>query len=358
MASAPTITILDVARVAGVSKGTVSRVINNVPGVAASNVEAIRKAMAQLKYVPLPVERRRGPKSRMRFAAGEGNIALLLLGHRDLKWIFDHQPVYASVIHGVGAALASRDLNLIVRHVPSYDGVRSMLQQSRWDGLVLFGVEPEDEFPEELLRTPAVWAMGNPAHFSGDHILPNHLMMGRIAAEYLHKRGHSECAMITDVLNADPGGEATRGRRSLGFAATMENAGGRVLKLIDAKLLGSENQVNEQRLAALLDQFVAATPRPTALFVAMDVFTASVYRLLVERKLQPGQDVQIVTCNNERPYLAGLHPAPAVVDIHADYVGKRAIERLLWRIKHPADPYEKVLIAPSIVDGEAIAQPY
>ena len=94
--------------------------------------------------------------------------------------------------------------------------------------------------------------------------------------------------------------------------------------------------------------------RPTALFVAMDVFTASVYRLLLERKLHPGQDVQIITCNNERPYLTGLHPAPAIVDIHADYVGKRAIERLLWCIKHPADPYEKVLIAPSIVDAEEI----
>ena len=159
MASAPTITILDVARVAGVSKGTVSRVINNVPGVAASNVEAIRKAMAQLQYVPLPVERRRGPKSRMRFAAGEGNIALLLLGHRDLKWIFDHQPVYASVIHGVVAALASRDLNLIVRHVPSYDRVCAMLQQSRWDGLVLFGVEPEDEFPRRV--APYARGVGN-----------------------------------------------------------------------------------------------------------------------------------------------------------------------------------------------------
>ena len=351
MTAANSVTILDVARMAGVSKGTVSRAINNVPGVSANSVAAIRKAMTELNYEPPPLERRRGPRSRMRFAATPGQIALLLLGRHDLKWIFDHQPVYSSVIHGVGEALAARNLNLIVRHVARHADLPEVLRLGRWEGLVLFGVEPDDPAPPELRRLPAVWAMGSPQRFPGDHVLPNHLMTGTLAAEHLLSRQHARCAVLADAMNRGFAPQLHRVDRAAAFRYTIERAGGQVQELIDGELLGPENQLDEQRLGALIDRFAAASPRPTGLFLTMDVFAPSVYRLLNHRGIQPGKDVQIVTCNNERPYLMGLRPSPTVVDIHADYIGKRAVERLLWHMKHPTEPAEKVLIAPSIAES-------
>ncbi|MGJ3627683.1 LacI family DNA-binding transcriptional regulator [Sphingomonas sp. MMS24-JH45] len=47
-------TIADVARLAGVSPMTVSRVLNAVPGVKESNIHAVRAAVAELRYIPNP----------------------------------------------------------------------------------------------------------------------------------------------------------------------------------------------------------------------------------------------------------------------------------------------------------------
>jgi len=52
--------IVDVAKVAGVCHGTVSRVINSRPGISAKTIDAVRRAMAEVGYIPPPPEKRRG----------------------------------------------------------------------------------------------------------------------------------------------------------------------------------------------------------------------------------------------------------------------------------------------------------
>src|SRR3954447_16933208 len=70
--------ISKVAKLAGVSSSTVSRVINNHPRVAPETAQAVRKAMQALSYTPS--ERRPGPKPSYRSRNGVANIAFLVLG--------------------------------------------------------------------------------------------------------------------------------------------------------------------------------------------------------------------------------------------------------------------------------------
>ena len=69
--------ISEVAKLAGVSSSTVSRVINNHPSVAPETVTSVRNAMQQLGYAPS--ERRPGPKPSFRSRTGTANIAFLVL---------------------------------------------------------------------------------------------------------------------------------------------------------------------------------------------------------------------------------------------------------------------------------------
>jgi DNA-binding LacI/PurR family transcriptional regulator len=69
--------ITRVAKLAGVSSSTVSRVINNHPRVAPETAEAVRKAMEKLNYTPS--DRRPGPKPSLRTRTGAANIAFLVL---------------------------------------------------------------------------------------------------------------------------------------------------------------------------------------------------------------------------------------------------------------------------------------
>ena len=55
-------------------------------------------------------------------------------------------------------------------------------------------------------------------------------------------------------------------------------------------------------------------------------------------------EVEIISCNNETPYLMGLMPKPAAIDIRVESIGRRGVEQLIWRMQHPEVP-ERVITA-------------
>ncbi len=342
-----TTSIIAVARRAQVSVGTVSRVINGHSAVLPANIAAVRQAMADLAYQPPAPENRRG---RRRAVTAPPRIALVLLGDYDLAWMTERSPVYAAVVYGIQAALAEQGCDLVVRHVPSYTGLTQVMRQQPPSGVLWFGAEPLDEPSPEWRALPAVWVMGSPRRFSGDHVAPNHRRIGLLAARALHADGHRVCGFLGwDLRHSDP--HLNDGRqRGLVLRAALEAVGGSMPALSQDGLYDSlRNRIDETVLADRLDQMFAATPKPTALFLGMDAYAPSVYRYLHRRGLVVGRDVAIITCNNERAFLNGLHPAPLVIDIHARHIGHRAVERLCWRIAHPLAPAEELLIAPSLI---------
>jgi DNA-binding LacI/PurR family transcriptional regulator len=115
------------------------------------------------------------------------------------------------------------------------------------------------------------------------------------------------------------------------------------------KLLENEQITDRVLLGRLVDRLLSGTPRPTGLFLSSDILVAPIYLLLLERGIQPGKDIQIVSCNNERPLLNGLHPRPAVIDTQSAEIGRAATERLLWRMNHPNSPIVDILIQPVLV---------
>ena len=99
--------IVKVANVAGVSKSTVSRVINHSGEVAPARAEAVRAAMRSMGYSPSM--RRRGPKPLARRGIRTGNIAMLVMGMRpaDLYRL----PVLPPLLHGIERALLQTSAN-------------------------------------------------------------------------------------------------------------------------------------------------------------------------------------------------------------------------------------------------------
>ena len=56
---------------------------------------------------------------------------------------------------------------------------------------------------------------------------------------------------------------------------------------------------------------------------------------------------------NETPYLANLHPRPATIDLGPEVTGRRAVEQLLWRIRHGTESRRvQVIVEPVLVPGE------
>ena len=72
--------------------------------------------------------------------------------------------------------------------------------------------------------------------------------------------------------------------------------------------------------------------------------------------MRAGRDVSVVSCNNEHSLLANLHPSLTTIDVHAEAIGRRAVDQLLWRIRHPEETLAcQVLVEPTLVERKSVA---
>src|SRR6186997_1361332 len=107
--------ISKVAKLAGVSSSTVSRVINNHPRVAPETADNVRKAMSKLGYAPS--DRRPGPKPASRAATGVTTVAFLVLGTSR----GGTTPAFEELLRGVSAGASRNNINLVFSHMPDPD---------------------------------------------------------------------------------------------------------------------------------------------------------------------------------------------------------------------------------------------
>lgn len=342
--------IIKVAELAGVSNSTVSRVINNHPRVAPETAKAVRAAMQSLKYTPS--DRRPGPKPGAHARNSALTIAFFVLGARAER----ATPAFADLLRAVSTSLAQRNSNLVFMPVVETRAAIARLADQRVDGVILHGAPPDAELHERLRSIPTVWLMGNRSrpHW-GDQVMPDSYTIGDLAVRYLASRGHKELAF----LNLDEGHWTFR-VAGHSFQATAEELGLRPRIVAQARQEPEEGywpRHPEAAVEKLVQSYVALKPRPTGLFIADDMQVALLQPALQRHGVQigPGK-VEVVSCNNEQPFLVGLHPRPAVVDIRIEAVGRLGVDRLIWRIEH-RDVAERLVtvVEPFVIDHDGKA---
>jgi DNA-binding LacI/PurR family transcriptional regulator len=140
---------------------------------------------------------------------------------------------------------------------------------------------------------------------------------------------------------------------SQSFSASAADAGAQVVQVEQASPPSADYwfKYTAEAVDGLVKQFLSISPRPTGLFVADDMQVALIQPALQNQGVEIGAGkTQIISCNNEKPYLMGLSPGPAVIDIRVESIGRRGVEQLLWRIEHTDVP-ERIIatIEPFIV---------
>jgi DNA-binding LacI/PurR family transcriptional regulator len=341
-------TILDVARKAGVSAGSVSRVFRGAANVAPETGRAVRAAAKALGYVH-PSERRPSPHG---LPVALRRVGLVTIG---MAHSLSRLPVVASLLEGAAAELETRGLVAVSCDAPDPSSVPAALRAGQVDGLLLkAGLEGSEEdwskapVLEAARRFPHVWILGRPAGARGDMVGSDDAAVGRMAAERLVSRGHRRVAFLSPKsdhrLFVDREVAFLGWARRLG-AEAVSVTGPRNPKPFPIRPVGDVETV-----AALLERALKA--RATAVFVPADSVAALLYRAMAERRLRPGRDLAVVSCNHEALIRDGLTPALTTIDIHAAAIGARGVDQLYWRSARPADPHESsVLLAPTLVEG-------
>lgn len=334
------------ARQADVSIGTVSNALNRPESIHPDTLARVRKAIAHLDFQPSPGarSRRRKPASTSK-SSNEDAIGILLLGERNLHWIMREAPIYAYALHGAEQEATRQGRPCQMLHAQNVGELHALRHNLPSGGLILLTGDQTPLFPSDFSLPPIVKIMGLPNTRWGDCCTYSSYGTGRTAAEYLHSRG---CKRIGCLSNDKRGVPAVR---TQGLDDTLNDLGIPPSIKPPRDPFGAWHQPDDAAILADL-KTLFKKPKPIdGLFITADMLAPSTYRALKQLKIKPGVDVAVITCNNERPYLMELDPPPAVIDIHAEFIGAEAVKLLDWRRSRPDEPRRTIMIEPTLYKG-------
>lgn len=341
----------EIANKARVSPATVSRAINQPQLVAPDSLARIRAVMQQNNYEPAPLNRRRGPKTRL---PEQRRIGVWFVGARannpSLNWFQDQLLQVQSTDPHYRV-----DLRVLFSNTPN-DLPRNLAAE-QLDGVIVQGMEPSAACLRELRELPHVWFMTRrSASYPGDYVEPNNIENGRMAADYLKERGHKAVA----VISTDPDYSAIVSRNH----AFVERA--RELGLAVNTILGRSNPgVSYLEIAPLhgesdelVRHLLESTPKATGLYIPVDHFCGAFFRALREAGKKPGQDFEAILGNYNPVIYHNLDHSPAAIDINLPTLVRKVIDHLLWRIENPGVTGRVgVQVSPRLLTSKSAAQP-
>jgi LacI family transcriptional regulator len=341
--------IYSVAKRAGVSTSTVSRVINEHPNVAAATVESVRRAMLELSFTP--VIRSRSFRGKAQVGLKTGTIAFVVFGTSGSQ----PTPAFEELLRGVSDQASKYNISLIFSFVTDPTQLPPRITERRVDGILLHGERPSLDVQARLSAIPTVWLMANPQRPTwGDQVMPDNLAIGTIAANYLARRGHTRLAYL-----------GTRASwslelRSLAFAHRAREMNLDVEVIEMAEKIGADfwqrDGLNDAAFS-LVDRLQHLRPLPTGLFVAEDRLVAPLDAAIGRSGAFSASGgnghahLEIISCNNERSQFAGMKRPPATIDIRAAAIGRLGVERLIWRAGNP-NIHERIrsMVEPCLVE--------
>jgi len=268
--------LAEVARAAGVSKSTVSRVINGEPYVSPKARDAVRQAIARLGYSPNQAART--------LAGNRANCIALVVSEPGSRVLAD--PFFAGVLRGAYAELAGKRVQLVLMMSKEGDeqDLVNYLCGGHVDGVLVVSLHGQDPLPRTLIDAglPAVVG-GRPLGAGGVPYVDSDNFNGAVAAaRHLVSGGRERIATIAGSQDMAAGIDRLSGwKRGLGQARLPAD-------------LVAHGDFTPEGGAAAMTELLDRAPDLDAVFVASDVMALGALRTLRERGRRVPQDVAVV----------------------------------------------------------------
>ncbi|GAC41632.1 transcriptional regulator [Paenibacillus popilliae ATCC 14706] len=277
-----TVTIYDVAREAGVSMATVSRVVNNNPNVKPQTRKKVYEAIERLGYRPNAVARGLASKKTTTVGVVIPDIS---------------NSIFAEVARGIEDIANMYHYNIILCNADKKKEkeirVINTLLEKQVDGLVFMGgAVTEDHI--QAFRTasvPIVLCATTDEHGSIPSVDIDHEGAAFDAVNTLIRHGHSDIAMISGTFQDPANGFA----RFQGYKKALESAG------IEYKedLVRIGNYRYESGVEAM-KYFLGLKKRPTAIFAATDEMAIGAIHCIQDAGLKVPDDFSVISVDNIR----------------------------------------------------------
>lgn len=339
---ASSLTIHDIAREAGVSASTVSRVLSDHPNVSQKTRDQVMRVVQKYDFQPNSIAR-----------------GLQQQRSRTLGIIMpdaDH-PHYAELFTAAYDQARALGYSLVLYSLHPGERVTedfiNQLIERRLDGVLLTGGCVEvSHYPElatllsKLQRYMPLVALCSPIPGVECVHIYNDIALGmRLCVRHLSSLGHVRIALLGEAQRA--AAFRTMQQRLLGFMSEINALG---LEPITLHTDLHRPQNGEMAILRLWDQLPEAK-RPTALVCTNDLMALGAIRQLARMGLRVPEDVAVIGCDNQF-FAAYTLPSITTIDMHTAEHGRLAVRELAAQVDSPGGTYHRVY-EPSLIIRES-----
>jgi DNA-binding LacI/PurR family transcriptional regulator len=332
--------IQDVARHADVAVGTVSRVLNESPGVKAATRQRVLKAISELDYSPNLIARSMTSKQ-------TGSVGVIVP--------FFTRPFYSEVLRGVEVMLTQAGREFVLYNIQSSEQgdsyFRTLPKQRKLDGLLSISLYPSDDIAAGFKNAGLPVVLVDACHSRLTSLVVNNIEGAYQAIKCLIEYGHRRIGFINGIAEGDfhfnPGND-----RRIGMLYALDEAG---LPHEPDLMLTAQWDRQGGRRAAM--QLLTRPDRPTAIFAANDLQAVGVLEAAKALNITVPDDLSVIGFDGiELSEIMEL----STVQQPMKYMGELGAKKLIEQIENSADrsfPPELIHLYPSLIVRRTIATP-
>ena len=329
------VTIRDVAKAAGVSHQTVSRVINGDAPVTPETRARVEASIAELGYQPNAIAR----------SLADGHTHTLACIAPNLT---DY--TFAAIIEGAEAECRQHGYFLIATSAPDEATFAAVLNElvpsRRIEGVMVINPYVDQRVQALPQNFPTVFIGGHPrAGLDVDSVTLDDEGAARSAVRHLIELGHQRIAMITGPLVED----CTQDRIT-GYRETLQAAG----LPFDPQLIIEGDWAATSGHAALL-RFAQSEQPPTAIFAQNDRMALGALRAARDLQLNVPQQIAVIGLD-DMPLASYFDPPLTTMRQDMFGIGRTAAQLLVRAVQQPQAQHQQVRLPTELVIRQSTYQ--
>ena len=340
------IKLKDVARMAGVSVGTVSRYINNHPKVSKKNAIKIQEAIDKLEYIP--------NRTAQNLAKGvSNNLLLYMLQENPIQastWLYE-LPIIQAILDYIKNTEFSLQLGMnAVEDKKEIDKfLNEYINNRRADGIIILSMYPIDDFWIRKLKDSEIpfVLIGNTSPVAADNqiIFDNYNGIKDIM-EYLHDLGHKKIGFINGFEH-----QQHMIQRKLAFFDNIERLG-----FITRKEWIKNGDFGINSGFTCMQEILNCKEQPTAIVCSNDIMAAGAMQAIKQAGSSVPEDYSI-TGFDDSLISKVVEPSLTTVKIPLKKMADVAINQIIKKIKDPNIAISNQIFSCSIVIGDSTSKP-
>lgn len=336
------VTLKDVAALAGVSPSTASRVCKNNPSISRETKEKVRRAMEELGYEP-------NLQNAGADAANNKTIGIIL--PPSPKESFENA-FHLEVIRGVSQFCGKHHyMNTVITgedEAEILNVLSDIVKNERADGFIVTYSKQDDPIIEYLYNEGLLYVVIGKAHrFANQtvYVDNDNVLAAQEATEYLLALGHTNIAYLGSsnklMFSADRKSGYQLALLQHGMTAHAEN----MIELPDTP----------ETYSAAVHALLERENRPTAILVSDDIFAVALERVCIEMGISIPQDLSIMSFNNSL-FARLTSPQLTSIDINSVQLGIEAASQVINHIENPNLLATKIIVPHKLIERQSCAK--